>query len=383
MTSSVETCSVCGQLRRVYARIDGKGVCTACHRASLRCSRCDRLGVGVRGLCWACLLAEPVDELRARAGPQRAPRLAGYLDALAASPNPQSTLRWIQTSSFALLEDVVDGRLELAHQAFDQRQGDAGEGSAIAYLRAAMVAHGALPERDETQAVFGRWLTRALRRLPDGPDRGRVEAFATWQVARELAARTARYRGAPPPSAVKHARAQVNRAIELTAWLHGQDLTLADLRQDLLDEWLAAGSTSRRAVAGFIDWECRAEHAPRLQIAWPPAAHNPPITTDHERLRALTALLENRSLTAGTRFTAAAALLFGQPLTRIAALQRSDLTRTPTGWQIRFGRRPVQSPRMLDDLLLELLARPNRSRAAPAACDWLLPGRKQRRAHHL
>jgi len=347
VSSPVEVCSVCGALHRVYARSDGKGLCTACYRASLRCSGCGQLGVGVRGLCWGCLLAERVDELRARAGPRRG-RLAGYLDALAASPNPQSTLRWIHTPSFALLEDVVDGRLELTHQAFDQRQGDAGEGSAIAYLRAAMVAHGALPERDETQAVFGRWLARALRRLPDGPDRGRVEAFATWQVARELAARTARHRGAPPPSAVKHARTQVNRAIELTAWLHGQDLTLADLRQDLLDEWLAAGTTSRRAVSGFIDWQCRAEHAQRLEIAWPPAAHNSPITTDRERLDALAALLENGSLAAGTRFAAAAVPLFGQPLTRIAALQRSDLTRTPTGWQIRFGRRPVQAPHMLE-----------------------------------
>jgi hypothetical protein len=138
-----EECLICLRVRRVYARIDGESVCTGCYRAQRRCGRCDRLGVGsARGLCWECLLADRVEELRDRAGPDRGARLAGYLDALAASPNAASTLRWMDTPPFALLDAVVDGRLELSHRAFDQRQGTQGEGSAIAYLRAALVAHG-------------------------------------------------------------------------------------------------------------------------------------------------------------------------------------------------------------------------------------------------
>jgi hypothetical protein len=204
------------------------------------------------------MLADRVEELRARAGPDRGARLSMYLDALAASPNARSTLRWMATEPFGLLEDVVDGALELSHQGFDQRQGDQGEGSAVAYLREALVAHGALPERDETIAGFDRWLDRTLAGLPDGPDRAAVTAFATWQVARRLAETTARHQGAPPESAVKHARTQVREAIRLTQWLHAQTLDLGDLRQDLLDEWLAAGASTRRSVSGFIDWLSRA-----------------------------------------------------------------------------------------------------------------------------
>jgi hypothetical protein len=96
------------------------------------------------------MLADRVDELRARAGPDRRQVLGAYLSALATSPNPQSTLRWMQTPSFALVEDVVDGRLGITHEASDERQGTGSEKSAIAYLRAALVAHGALPARDET-----------------------------------------------------------------------------------------------------------------------------------------------------------------------------------------------------------------------------------------
>jgi hypothetical protein len=324
------------------------------------------------------MLADRVDELRTRAGADRGERLAEYLDALAASRNPQSTLRWMHMPAFALVEDVVDGRLELCHHAFDERQGARGEGSAIAYLRAALVAHGALPERDETAAAFERWLARTLPELRDGPDRATVTAFATWQVARKLATTTARHGGAPPPSAVKHARSQVRQAIGLTLWLHTQQLALADLRQDLLDEWLAGGATTRRAVSGFIDWLSRTvSSSRRLQVAWPVAAHNPPIATDEQRLQALAALLDNARVDPLIRFAAAAVLLFGQPLTRVAAMRRSDVIATDQGWRLRFGRRPVQAPALLDDLLGELTTTgPKRSRVAASESGWLLPGRK-------
>jgi hypothetical protein len=157
-----EQCLICRPVRQVYARIDADPVCTGCYRAERRCGRCDRLGIGSgRGLCW------------------------------------------MDTPPFSLLEDVVDGRLELSHRAFDRRQGDQGEGSAVAYLRAALVAHAALPDRDETSAALHRWLARTLAGLPDGPDHAQVTAFATWQIGRRLAETTARHQGTPPPSAVE------------------------------------------------------------------------------------------------------------------------------------------------------------------------------------
>ena len=379
MSDPHEECSVCQRLRRVYARVDGDPVCTGCYRGQRRCGRCDRLGIGsARGLCWECLLADRVAELCARAGPDRGACLAGYLGALSASPNPASTLRWMATPPFALLEDVVDGRLELSHQAFDQHQGAQGEGSAVAYLRAALVAHGALPERDETAAAFDRWLARALAELSDGPDRAAVTAFATWQIARRLAETTARHRGTPPQSAVKHARTQVREAIRLTQWLHTQAVGLGDLRQDLLDEWLAAGAGTRRAVIGFIDWLGRAHPGSRrLRVDWPRAAHNPPIAADGQRLKALTGLLADPCVDPRVRFAAAAVLLFAQPLTRIASLRRSDIAEAAGGWQIRFGARPVHAPALLNELLEELTASvPGSSRTAAKASDWLLPGRK-------
>jgi hypothetical protein len=373
-----ERCRDCGQLRRVYARSVGDPLCLTCYRAGLSCTRCDHLGVGDHGLCFRCRLDERVDGLRTRAGVDRGARLTGYLDALAASPNPQSTLRWMQTPSFALVQDLVDGRLGLSHSAFDERQGAQGEGSAIAYMRAALVAHGALPDRDEIAAAFERWLARKLSVLPDGPDRSSVAAFASWEVARALASTTASHRGAPPPSAVKHARSQLRQAIALTLWLHGQGLALRDLRQDLLDRWVTTGTTTRRSVNAFIGWLSRTEQsARRLETTWPVVAQNPPIASDEQRLDALSELLADPGVGVTVRFAAAAVLLFAQPLTRVAAVRREDLICTSAGWQVRLGRRPVQAPAVLEGVFAELVASgPTRVRGASIETQWLLPGRK-------
>ena len=225
-------------------------------------------------------------------------------------------------------------------------------------------------------AAFDRWVTRALGALPDGPDRTTLTAFSTWQVARKLAATSARHDGTPPPSANKHARAQITQAIALTLWLHAQHLELADLRQDLLDDWLTAGTTTRRAVNAFIQWLARSQPSRPLAIAWPVAAHNPPIASDEQRLHALTSVLADRRLDPTIRFAAAAVLLFAQPLTCVAALHRGDVIRANDGWHVRFGRRPVQAPSMLADLLAELTSTTRSARTAASETDWLIPGRK-------
>jgi len=47
-------------------------------------------------------------------------------------------------------------------------------------------------------------------------------------------------------------------AIKLAGWLHERQLELADLRQDLIDEWVAGDSIIRRRVRLFLRWLERA-----------------------------------------------------------------------------------------------------------------------------
>jgi hypothetical protein len=84
-------------------------------------------------------------------------------------------------------------------------------------------------------------------RIGPGSDRAHVRAYATWQVAHQLAY-TVRRRGEPSESSSKYARSLVSEAIKPVLWLDSQQLELADLRQDLVDEWIAGG---RGCAAAF------------------------------------------------------------------------------------------------------------------------------------
>jgi hypothetical protein len=111
--------------------------------------------------------------------------------------------------------------------------------------------------RDEPSAAFAAWHATAIEQIEPGRDRAHVRAYATWQVAHQLA-RTSQS-GRPTVSAQKYARSLVSEAIKLTRWLHAQQLELRDLRQDLLDAELepepaaqpqAEGVFARRSSAG-------------------------------------------------------------------------------------------------------------------------------------
>lgn len=371
-------CSRCGRQQRVAARLGDERLCARCWRAhraaTTHCRRCRATAALTGGLCPGCQLVDRVDELRSAAAPHIARRLGRYLDALARSPNPASTLRWMHTPSIALLRRLVASQLELSHDALDAEQGDADEHCAVAFLRAALVEHGALEPRDETSASFARWSSRALRELPDGPDQARLRAYATWQIAPRLA--HANDRGTVKPSTVKHAHAQLRQAILLAHWLHQQDLGLSDLRQDLLEQWLAEGASTRRDVHGFVAWLAHGSDRP-LRIHWPAAASQT-LLDDQERHRALHQLIDDGSLDPRLRFAGALVLLLGQPLTRICALRHDDLTIHDGRVYAQLGPAPIELPSPIGALALELRDRAaglNRA-AAAIASPWLLPGRK-------
>jgi hypothetical protein len=120
-----------------------------------------------------------------------------------------------------------------------------------------------LDERDEVLTAFTRWVQSKLCTVERTSDRALIGAYATWDVARGLSQRTAKT-GRP---ATRHARSLVIEAIHLTRWLHAQELTLGDLHQDLLDEWVTAGTSRRRWVRLFVIWLKRNGACGELHVA--------------------------------------------------------------------------------------------------------------------
>jgi hypothetical protein len=319
-------------------------------------------------------LRERLAVLVETAEPNAATRLSPYLAALAEAPNPASTLRWLATPTFVLLDDLLSGRTEINHDALDQRQvADRPPGApAVAFVRAALVCHGVLEAREEAAVSFEQWLRRAITRLDLGPDRAKVKAYASWQVAQSLS-RT-KERRQPNPGAQKYARSLVNEAIKLIESLHAHDLTLAELRQDTLDAWIAAGASTRRRVRLFLAWAARTGGAPPLHVAWSERGPSPGPLDEERRLAALRRLLHGEDADPRDRLAGCLLLLFGQPLTRTAALRADDVCIDAEGRPtLRIGRGALALPEPLAGVAVELR---RRSLARGGDGAWPMPGRK-------
>jgi hypothetical protein len=372
----IATCLDCGLQRPAQRRVTGGVVCAPCDRRRGNttgiCVGCGGIAPLKRELCDACRLGERVAQLAAAGDRHAASVLAPYLAVLAEAPDPESTVRWLQTPTLGLLKDLLAGRIAVTHEALDVAQGDAHAGRAVGYVRAALVDAGVLEPRDEHSAAFARWQQRAVDAIPAGADRGHVRAYATWHVAHELARTSAR--GRATPTTQKHARSLVNEAIKLVLWLHEQQLELHDLRQDLLDTWIADGASTRRCVRMFLQWLARAGVTGELHVAWNTSGHGPAPLDDEQRFAALRRLLDGRDIDPRDRFAGLLLLLYAQPLTRTAALETTDIATTPDGQiTIRLARGAVPLPEPLGSLAHAL----RDQRLASTGFDgWLLPGRK-------
>jgi len=156
-----------------------------------------------------------------------------------------------------------------------------------------------------------------------------VRAYATWQVAHQLA-RTSQP-GRLTVSAQKYARSLVSEVITLTCWLHAQQLELRDLRQDLLDASIADGPGIRRCARLFTAWLQRADVTGTLHVDWPYEFPQRPPVQDEQRFAVLRRLLHDHDIGLRERFAGSVLLLYAQPLTRIAQLRTSHITTADSG----------------------------------------------------
>jgi hypothetical protein len=154
----------------------------------------------------------------------------------------------------------------------------------------------------------------------------------------------------------------VIEAINLTSWLHIQELTLEDLHQDLLDEWVAAGTSRRRWVRLFVIWLKRNGACGELHVQRPQTASPTIPLADRERIETLHTLLANTTLNPRDRLAGSLLLLYAQPITRIARLATSDVHTEQGAIAIRLGKGVLELPESLAEIALEVRRRAGTSR---------------------
>jgi hypothetical protein len=367
------TCESCGQHRRPALHKGSEVLCGDCAGIAQNrvCTECGSEDITYDdGRCPACVLRARLERWRTEGSPAVIARLEPYLAALQQAGNPLSVLQWLAKPRGCTLADIAAGSVELSHETLDALE----RGKSTEDLRAALVHAGVLERRDESLATMVRWTAVTLAALEPGRDATSVRAFANWKVARELAVRRARKPG-PDPLATTMPKHWVTAAVELTNWLHAQQLALDDLDQPLLDAWLSDGTATRgRTVRPFIAWFERNGQS-GLRIPASRASTRVLALDDQRRLAALRALLHDEAIDPRLRLAGCLVALYAQPVARIVRLTGVDLQLTDAGAQIRLGRDMVALPSQLRDVAALRLA---------GTCDdgWLFPGQKAGQPTH-
>jgi hypothetical protein len=370
------TCTTCGRHRRLVAPPGpAANTCAACSGAGPTGHVCTGCGAEdklyTRGYCARCALAQRTDELLADPSGIVPIPLTPVRDAIVATSTPRTALNWLRKGAgAAILAALARGDITLTHEALDAQPSR----HAADYLRAVLVAHRALPPRDEPLARLDRAAKDLLAQVPAGEDRRTLTAHATWRILHRARRRT---RARPTSTAVTgHAKLRLRAAIALLDWLRGNDIWLSQLRQADVDRWVLTGPpTLRREIADFLSWTAARKLTPPLSLAHP--AHREGAALNEEDYwRLAHRLLHEPDIATIDRVAGSFVLLYGQQLSRVTAMTRNQVHDRRESLSIRFGTGDVEIPEPLAGFVHAHLRAPRRhtSIAAPPDSTWLFPG---------
>jgi hypothetical protein len=365
-------CASCGQLRRLIAPPGPDAdTCASCAGQPVTCA-CTDCGVEdklfERGRCERCSLRRRAAALLAGPGGDIPATLLPVFEAICAARTPKSALNWMRTAAgAAILAQLAAGTLPATHQALDAHP----RRRAADQLRQALVASGALPPRDEELARTGQWLTGILTAI-EPASRRLVQAYATWHVMRRL--RASAGTGRRPHTYTAHARNNIRAAAAFTAWLARRGRSLQQCRQADVDAWLVTGPRAGQ-VRDFLTWAAARGHCATLDVPGP-ARRSGTAASQDERWALAARLLHDDTLDLTDRAAGCLLLLYGQQLSRIAAMTTSQVTSRDHTVFIRFGRHDVPVPEPLGVVLTELIrtGRSHTGTGSPATTPWLFPG---------
>lgn len=370
------TCAGCGHERRLVSP-PGPDATTCCDCAGVSpvgsaCSVCGREDkLYERGRCVPCSLVRRTSEMMAGPDGTVPAELAAVYDAIVNSAAPRKALNWLRSGAGApILGAIANGAMPRTHTALDEhpRRG------AADYVRAMLVAHGALPERDEPLARLERWIDDKVTGIDD-PDHAKIlRRFATWHTLRGQRRRTSRTE-ASRRTVTAHARNQINAAVALLDWTVGRNIDLGDLTQHDIDVWLA-GPPTRRYARHFLAWTAQQRLTTDLTIQAAPVRAGSALDSEG-RWEIARRLLHDDTVELVDRIAGSFVLLYAQPLTRIAAMTTDQVHIDGGAVSIRFAAHAVEIPEPLATLITTFASGDHRSHTgigATTANSWLFPG---------
>ncbi|MFD3557034.1 hypothetical protein ACFWWA_33755 [Streptomyces goshikiensis] len=166
---------------------------------------------------------------------------------------------------------------------------------------------------------------------------------------------------------------RINLAVAFLTTMNAHGLALAEVTQSEMDWWLAANPGTRYEVRDFAVWAACRGHSRDLHVPHRPKTDPVGLAEDSQR-ELLQQCLNDRNLPLEVRIAGAILLLFGQHITRIAALPADALTTFNGDQAVVLDRVPIRLPGSLAALLTELSDQTPSGWAANSPSRWLFPG---------
>ncbi|WP_440711752.1 site-specific recombinase [Herbiconiux sp. YIM B11900] len=375
-TAGVRTrgvCASCGDHRLLPGRTGAGGaICRDCAgiTTNMTCDRCGTEAERFRhGNCIRCILH---DELSAILRPNDPPdlRLRRLVETLAASARPESIHTWMRGRGTALaLAQLGNRTVTLDHASFDSRSSPA-----LEHIRDILIHHHMLPALpDKHLAGFERWLQVRLSELAPRPHVHQpVEQFARWHHLKRL--------HSPDPAqamvtATLTARQEITETEKFLIWLdvtHG--LTVAELRQGHVDEYLSTGTSTRNHIRTFLHWNSRNQGSHRRVTAPYRKALSNPLITQEQWIELVANCLAFDQVTLSTRIAGLIQLLWAQPLNKITRLTVAAIQTRPTGMRIQLGENASDIPESITEVFWAYLTDRGNQQTVNTGTDWLFPG---------
>lgn len=376
-TRTFGDCHRCGQHRLLPGRDGDAMLCRSCAgiTSDLDCHRCGTEGEPYRrGLCARCSLRDDLTELLLPRDQASQPDLVAFVDVLVGVDRPESIHTWKRNPQVvALLRGLGEGSITLEHASFDA----APAGISREHIRALLVHHQLLPDRDPHLTRFEHWLQQKLACIPDQAVRHPLEQFCTWHHLRRMRRKS----GQDLHASVHSSKQEITETSKFLLWLAEHDRTIGTCRQTDLDQWLAEGPTTRYLIRTFIVWASKQGLCSELTIGFR-QARSVRLVTQDDRLTWLSRLLVGDTETLPYRVAGILMLLYAQPLVRIVGLRTDRVHVTPTEIRILLGSEATAVPEPFAGLLRDHLAsRPNMRTANSSGNPWLFPS--TRAGYHL
>ena len=136
----------------------------------------------------------------------------------------------------------------------------------------------------------------------------------------------------------QRAKQRLTVAIAFLAWLADRERQPGECTQHDLDEWFSTGPTTRRHVIAFLSWARQQRIICDVDV--------PVISTEgaeacppgpDARLAAIRRLLLDETLAPGDRIAGCLVALYGQQVSRIAALRTTDTSCAAGATRLKLG----------------------------------------------